>query len=142
MNSITIDEALLLQGTKRYESELLILDSISSSWGWQTESLAGGILMHQEQDYGGVLNAEGDTLLLSINVFLVNGNQCFTQDSLPLIIGNYDGPPMLDIISRNISQGDSVRALVPSNMGFSLRGIPGVVPPGAMLLLEIKQLAY
>ena len=141
-NAISIDEALIENSTNRYESELLILDSLSATWGWSPDTLAGGILLHQELDESGSLNTVGDTVLFNAHVLLVNGNECFVQDSLAIIVGHFEGPQMFDEISRKISPGDSIRALVPSNMGFALRGIPGVVPPGAMLLLEIKQLAY
>ena len=70
---------------------------------------------------------------------LANENLCFENDSLKLIVGHYEGPKAIDEIASFISEGDSVHALVPSNMGFGVKGLPGFVPPGAMLLVEVSQ---
>ena len=134
-----IEDSLIDNSADRYERELLILDSISNSWGWKSQTLIGGILLHNEIDIEGDLNVDGDNVFLEINVSLVNGNHCFASDSIQFTIGNYSGPPMLEEISRNISPGDSVIALVPSNMGYGVRGLQGLVPPGAMLLVELSQ---
>ena len=138
-NQKLIDDSLIENSVDRYEKELFIIDSISNSWGWESDTLIGGILLHKEIDVEGDLNADGDNVFLQLNVSLVNGNHCFKSDSVQFRIGHYNGPAMLEIISKKISLGDSVIALVPSNMGYGVRGLQGLVPPGAMLLVEVSQ---
>ena len=73
---------------------------------------------------------------LSVEVSLVNGNHCYSNDSLYLIIDHYDGPEAFNEIAKHIGIGDSCSALVPSAMGFGIKGVPGVVPPGAMIQIN------
>ena len=77
--------------------------------------------------------------MLKIDVKLANGNHCFSDDSLHLIVDHFDGAQMFNVIAKNISCGDSCRALVPSYIAYGVRGLPGYVPPGAMLLVDVRQ---
>ena len=135
----TLDSVLLDYSERIFQAEIAILDSLSKSWGWQPDTLAGGVLVHTIFDSSNEINSLSDEIMLSIRVKLANGNLCFENDSLKLIVGHYDGPKVFDEIASVISEGDSVNALVPSNMGFGIRGLPGLVPPGAMLLVEVSQ---
>ena len=141
-NTISLDDALLEQSAARVALETLILDSLSDSWGWSHEILSGGVLLEKINTNEGAFNTSGDTILLNVEVNLVNGNNCFKEDSLFLIIDHYNVSQMFNIIAKRLRSGDSCRALVPSDLGCGVRGIPGVVPPGAMLLVDVNQLAY
>lgn len=135
----TLDEVLLDYSERRFQAEISILDSLSKSWGWEPDTLAGGILVQTIFDSSNEKNSLSDEIMLRIRVKLANENLCFVNDSLKLIVGHYEGPKAIDEIASFISEGDSVHALVPSNMGFGVKGLPGFVPPGAMLLVEVSQ---
>ena len=141
-NTISLDDALLEQSATRVDLEALVLDSLSDSWGWSHETLSGGVLLEKINANEGAFNTSGDTIVLDVEVSLVNGNNCFKEDSLFMIIDQSNVSQMFNIIAKRMHSGDSCRALVPSDLGYGVRGIPGVVPPGAMLLVDVKQLAY
>tara|TARA_B100000683_G_C12438150_1_gene534798 strand:+ start:691 stop:1194 length:504 start_codon:yes stop_codon:yes gene_type:complete len=141
-NSITLEDLLLLKSEQRIKSEMLILDSLSQSMGWSAKALSGGILVENIIDKEGSLNVDGDTVFMNVNVSLVNGNKCFANDTISLIVDHYDGAPVYNVLAKNMSLGDSCKALVPSDMAYGVRGVPGSVPPGAMLLVEVRQLAF
>ena len=136
---VTLEELLIEQKLKNQEREYAILDSISNSWGWDVEKLTGGILVErcQSGEVASVLDLE----VLQVSIALVNGNHCFSNDSLLITKGYYDGALVFEELSKILNPGDSCRALVPSEMGFGIKGVPGVVPPGAMLVVEAKKLA-
>ena len=94
------------------------------------------------ESHGRKRNAIDDEIVFDIKVSLINGKECFSFDSLQFVVGHYSGAKAYEEIARFVSPGDSCRALVPSDLGYGVRGVPGVVPPGAMLLLEIRQLVF
>ena len=112
-----------------------IIDSLSTAWSWNPDTIIGGILVERIGSSDS-FNAKGDTVRLSVDVSLVNGNHCYSNDSLYLIIDHYDGPEAFNEIAKHIGIGDSCYALVPSAMGFGIKGVPGVVPPGAMIQIN------
>ena len=138
-DTIALEDLLIEQKLKNQEREYAFLDSISKSWGWNVDKITGGILVerYDVDEVGGDLDVE----VLSVNVDLVNGNHCFSDDSLLIEKGYYDGALVFEELSKILNPGDSCRALVPSDMGFGIRGVHGLVPPGAMLVVEVKKLA-
>lgn len=134
-NELSIDEVFIEKHIKRHESEMKIIDSLSTAWSWTPDTLMGGILL-ERFGTSDSLNVEGDTVRLSVIVSLINGNHCYSNDSLYLIIDHYDGPEAFNEIAKHIGIGDSCSALVPSAMGFGIKGVPGVVPPGAMIQIN------
>lgn len=131
---------LLLINEQRAQKERQVIDSLSIAWSWDVDDDAGGVLVDIIERGGGVKNESEDEVLFDIQVSLVNGRECFSFDSLHFVVGHYNGARAFEEIARCLSPGDSCRALVPSDLGYGVRGVPGVVPPGAMLLLEIRQL--
>ena len=138
-DDVVLEDALRDQTQARFNAEFEILDSLSTSWGWSPDTLVGGVLLQKVVDKNQTANAVDDDVELRVKVSLANGNHCFTNDSLRFSIGHFDGPKVFEEVAKHISPGDSVVALVPSEMGFGVRGYPGLVPPGAMLLIEISQ---
>ena len=144
LETVALEDLLLEQNKLHYEKEIAILDSLSTTWNWNPDTLSGGILLERIPSTNTAANslnhnAGGDTVVLKIDVKLANGNRCFSDDSLHLIIDHFDGAQMFDVIAKNISSGDSCRALVPSSIAYGVRGLPGYVPPGAMLLVDVRQ---
>ena len=137
-NELSIDEVFIEKHIKRHESEMKIIDSLSTAWSWTPDTIMGGILL-ERFGISDSLNVEGDTVRLSVMVSLINGNYCYSNDSLYLIIDHYDGPEAFNEIAKHIGIGGSCSALVPSAMGFGIKGVPGVVPPGAMILINASQ---
>ena len=138
-DTIALEDLLIEQKLKNQEREFSFLDSISNMWGWEVEKLTGGVLVERFQhgEVAPVLDLEE----LQVSISLVNGNHCFSSDSLLIAKGYYDGALVFEELSAILNPGDSCRALVPSEMGFGIKGVPGVVPPGAMLLVKAKKLA-
>ena len=135
-NELAIDDVLIKEHIIRHESEMKIIDSLAKAWSWTPDTIMGGILLERIGSSDS-FNAEGDTVRLSVEVSLVNGNHCYSNDSLCLIIDHYDGPEAFNEIAKHIGIGDSCFALVPSAMGFGINGVPGVVPPGAMIQIHV-----
>jgi len=138
-DTVALKDLLIEQKLKHQDREHAFLDSISNSWGWHVEKLTGGILVerYQSGEVAPILDLE----VLQVSIALVNGNHCFSNDSLLISKGYYDGALVFEELSKILNPGDSCRALVPSEMGFGIKGVPGVVPPGAMLVVEAKKLA-
>tara|TARA_B100001564_G_C20250490_1_gene494649 strand:+ start:103 stop:606 length:504 start_codon:yes stop_codon:yes gene_type:complete len=134
-NELSIDDIFIKEHIIRQESEMKIIDSLSTAWSWTPDTIIGGILLERIGSSDS-FNVEGDTVRLSVEVSLVNGNHCYSNDSLYLIIDHYDGPEAFNEIAKHIGFGDSCSALVPSAMGFGIKGVPGVVPPGAMIQIN------
>ena len=134
-NELATDEVFIKEHIIRHESEIKIIDSLSTAWSWTPDTIMGGILLERIGNSDS-FNSEGDTVRLSVEVSLVNGNHCYSNDSLYLIIDHYDGSKAFNEIAKRIGIGDSCSALVPSAMGFGIKGMPGVVPPGAMIKIN------
>ena len=134
-NELSINEVLIKEQIKRHKSEMKIIDSLSTAWSWTPDTIMGGILVERIGSSDS-FNAKGDTVRLSVDISLVNGNHCYSNDSLYLIIDHYQGPAAFNEIAKHIGIGDSCSALVPSAMGFGIKGVPGVVPPGAMIQIK------
>ena len=139
LEDVSLEDVLVDQIQLRLTAEFEILDSLSTAWDWLPETLAGGILLQKLVNTNQALNEVDDVVELRVKVSLANGNHCFSNDSLVFSLGHFDGPKLFEEIAKQISPGDSINALVPSEMGFGVRGCPGLVPPGAMLLVEISQ---
>ena len=135
INEFSTNEVFIKEYIKRNDSEMKIIDSLSTAWSWTPDTIMGGILL-ERFGTSDSLNVEGDTVRLSVMVSLINGNFCYSNDSLYLIIDHYDGPEAFNEIAKHIGVGDSCSALVPSAMGFGIKGVPGVVPPGAMIQIN------
>ena len=134
-NELSINEVFIKEHIKRHKSEMKIIDSLSTAWSWTPDTIMGGILVERIGSSDS-FNVKGDTVRLSVDVSLVNGNHCYSNDSLYLIIDHYQGPEAFNEIAKHIGFGDSCSALVPSAMGFGIKGVPGVVPPGAMIQIK------
>ena len=133
MNETTIDTA-----AERAQKEKAIIDSVAKSLGWGDDVLPGGIryVKHSQNSH---INTDGSVVCLDVYVDLLNGNKCYWLDSIEVNVGKYVGIKAIDEISKAIGDGDSLVALVPSDFGHGLTGIPGVVPPGAMLKISVSQ---
>lgn len=124
----------------RSQRERVIIDSIADSWGWSDELLPGGI-RYTRVISGEASNPIDTTVILNVSVDLINGNKCYSVDSTYVVVGKYPGIRAIDEIAIMIGEGDSVVALVPSDFGHGISGLPGFVPPGAMLKISVRQLA-
>ena len=138
-----LSNAMLDYNAARLIAELDIIDSLSVSWGWTTEVISGGIV-YEKVDVSNVQDnssavIEGDTVLWNVSVNLINGVKCFTLDSLQFVVGQANQPSGYEALALNTLRGDSVRALVPSLMGYGTKGVPGKIPPGALLVLNVRQ---
>lgn len=138
-----LSNALLDYNAARLIAELDIIDSLSISWRWTTEVISGGIV-YEKLDISNVHDnsssvIEGDTVHWNVSVNLINGVKCFTLDSLQFIVGRANQPSGFEAIALNTLRGDSVRAIVPSLMGYGTKGVPGKIPPGALLVLNVRQ---
>ena len=137
-----LSNAILDYNAARLQAELEIIDSLSIAWGWSAEKISGGIVFEKvdsesQNDMTSVV--EGDTVLWNMSASLINGVECFTQDSLQFVIGHSNQPIGFEEIASNILRGDSIRAILPSLMGYGIKGIKGEVPPGALLVLKVRQ---
>ena len=61
------------------------------------------------------------------------------MDSLQFVLGSASQPSGFEAIASHALRGDSVRAIVPSLQGYGNIGLPGKIPPGALLVLRIRQ---
>ena len=137
-----LSNAMLDYNAARLQAELEIIDSLSIAWGWSAEKISGGIVFEKvvsesQNDMTSVV--EGDTVLWDMSASLINGVECFTQDSLQFVIGHSNQPIGFEEIALNILRGDSIRAILPSLMGYGIKGMKGEVPPGALLVLKVRQ---
>ena len=134
---------MLEYNAARLIAELQIIDSLSVAWGWDTEVIPGGIVYEKvdvSHEYvSSVPVIEGETVLWNVNVSLINGVTCFEMDSLQFVLGSASQPSGFEAIASHILRGDSVRAIVPSLQGYGNIGLPGQIPPGALLVLRIRQ---
>lgn len=126
---------------KRSQLERALIDSIAHSWGWGDEVLLGGVRYSLVKN-SDELNTLDSTVFLNVRVDLINGNPCYTLDTLPVKVGKYAGMQALDELVKIMGANDSVVALVPSDFGHGLAGMPGVVPPAAMLKISAYQLPH
>ena len=138
-----LSKAMLEYNAARLAAELQVIDSLSVAWGWTPEVISGGIVCEKiassSEGLSSVPVFEGDTVLWDINVSLINGVSCFSMDSLQFVLGSAIRPSGFEAIATNVLRGDSVRAMVPSLMGYGIKGLPGKIPPGALLVLRLRQ---
>ena len=124
-------------------AELQIIDSLSVSWGWDTEVIPGGIVYEKVEASPGHVPSvpviEGETVLWNVNVSLINVVTCFEMDSLQFVLGSASQPSRFEAIVSHTLRCDSVRTICPSLQGYENRGLPGQTPPGALLVLRIRQ---
>jgi hypothetical protein len=134
---------MLEYNAARLIAELQIIDSLSVAWGWDTEVIPGGIVYEKvegsPEHVPSVPVIEGETVLWNVNVSLINGVTCFEVDSLQFVLGSASQPSGFEAIASHALRGDSVRAIVPSLQGFGNIGLPGKIPPGALLVLRVRQ---
>ena len=134
---------MLEYNAARLIAELQIIDSLSVAWGWDTEVIPGGIVYEKveasPEHVPSVPVIEGETVLWNVNVSLINGVTCFEVDSLQFVLGSASQPSGFEAIASHALRGDSVRAIVPSLQGFGNIGLPGQIPPGALLVLRVRQ---
>ena len=140
---LDLSNAMLEYNAARLTAELQIIDSLSVAWGWSSEVISGGIVYEKveasRQHLPSVHVYEGDTVLWDVSVSLINGIQCFSLESLQFVVGSAVQPSGFEAIATKTLRGDSVRAMVPSLMGYGIRGLPGKIPPGALLVLRLRQ---
>ena len=91
VETVALKKELLEQNKLKFENEISILNSLSTTWGWSPDTLLGGILLERIPSSQTPLNisnfnVEGDTAVLNVDVKLVNGNSCYFDDSLYLIV--------------------------------------------------------
>ena len=138
-----LSNAMLDYNAARLQAELEIIDSLSTAWGWSVEKISGGIVFEKVSDSASQNDmtsvVEGDTVMWDMSASLINGVECFTQDSLQFVVGHSNQPIGFEEIASNILRGDSIRAILPSLMGYGIKGIKGEVPPGALLVLKVRQ---
>lgn len=138
-----LSNAMLEYNAARMTAELQIIDSLSVAWGWSSEVISGGIVYEKVEASSKHLPSvpvfEGDTVLWDVSVSLINGIQCFSLDSLQFVVGSAVQPSGFEAIATKTLRGDSVRAMVPSLMGYGIRGLSGKIPPGALLVLRLRQ---
>lgn len=138
-----LSNAMLEYNASRLTAELQIIDSLSVTWGWAPVVIPGGIVCEKivasSEDVSSVPVLEGDTVLWDVSVSLINGVSCFSMDALQFVVGSAIQPSGFEAIATNALRGDSVRAMVPSLMGYGIKGMPGKVPPGALLVLHLRQ---
>ena len=138
-----LSKAMLEYNAARLIAELQIIDSLSVAWGWDTEVIPGGIVYEKveasPEHVPSVPVIEGETVLWNVNVSLINGVTCFEVDSLQFVLGSASQPSGFEAIASHALRGDSVRAIVPSLQGFGNIGLPGQIPPGALLVLRVRQ---
>ena len=138
-----LSKAMLEYNAARLIAELQIIDSLSVAWGWDTEVIPGGIVYEKvegsPEHVPSVPVIEGETVLWNVNVSLINGVTCFEVDSLQFVLGSASQPSGFEAIASHALRGDSVRAIVPSLQGFGNIGLPGKIPPGALLVLRVRQ---
>ena len=134
---------MLEYNAARLIAELQIIDSLSVAWGWDTEVIPGGIVYEKveasPEHVPSVPVIEGETVLWNVNVSLINGVTCFEVDSLQFVLGSASQPSGFEAIASHALRGDSVRAIVPSLQGYGNIGLPGQIPPGALLVLRVRQ---
>ena len=133
-----VNEKVLETAADRAQKERAIIDSVATSWGWSDDLLPGGI-RYAKYSQNSELNSDSSIVYLDVYVDLLNGNKCYWLDSIEVSVGKYPGIRAIDEISKAIGEGDSLVALVPSDFGHGLTGVPGVVPPGAMLKISVSQ---
>ena len=136
--SVVGKEDVVATAAERALSERAIIDSVATSWGWGDLVLPGGI-RYAKYGHNTKLNSAESLVYLDVYVDLLNGNKCYWLDSIEVEVGKYAGIRAVDEISKVIGLGDSIVALVPSDFGHGLAGLPGVVPPGAMLKVTVSQ---
>ncbi len=138
-----LSKAMLEYNAARLIAELQIIDSLSVAWGWDTEVIPGGIVYEKveasPEHVPSVPVIEGETVLWNVNVSLINGVTCFEVDSLQFVLGSASQPSGFEAIASHALRGDSVRAIVPSLQGYGNIGLPGQIPPGALLVLRVRQ---
>lgn len=131
-------ELVLETAAQRALKERAVIDSVANSWGWSSDELSGGI-RYMKYGEGEAVNSIDSLVYLDVYVDLINGNKCYWLDSTEVKVGKYAGIKAIDEISKAMGEGDSIVALVPSDFGHGLTGLPGVVPPGAMLKVSVSQ---
>jgi hypothetical protein len=141
-----LSKAMLEYNAARLIAELQIIDSLSVAWGWDTAVIPGGIVYEKVEaspehvsSVSSVPVIEGETVLWNVHVSLINGVTCFEMDSLQFVLGSASQPSGFEAIASHALRGDSVKAIVPSLQGYGNIGLPGQVPPGALLVLRIRQ---
>jgi hypothetical protein len=139
-------KAKLEYNAARLVAELQIIDSLSVAWGWNTEVISGGIVYEKVEashehvsSVSAVPVIEGETVLWNVSASLINGVTCFVMDSLQFVVGSASQPSGFEAIASHTLRGDSVRAIVPSLLGYGNKGLPGQIPPGALLVLHLRQ---
>lgn len=136
-------KAKLKYNAARLVAELHIIDSLSVAWGWNTEVISGGIVYEKveasHEHVSSVPVIEGETVLWNVSASLINGVTCFVMDSLQFVVGSASQPSGFEAIASHTLRGDSVRAIVPSLLGYGNEGLPGQIPPGALLVLRLRQ---
>ena len=136
-------KAKLEYNAARLVAELHVIDSLSVAWGWNTEVISGGIVYEKveasHEHVSSVPVIEGETVLWNVSASLINGVTCFVMDSLQFVVGSASQPSGFEAIASHTLRGDSVRAIVPSLLGYGNEGLPGQIPPGALLVLRLRQ---
>ena len=136
-------KAKLEYNAARLVAELHVIDSLSEAWGWNTEVISGGIVYEKveasHEHVSSVPVIEGETVLWNVSASLINGVTCFVMDSLQFVVGSASQPSGFEAIASHTLRGDSVRAIVPSLLGYGNEGLPGQIPPGALLVLRLRQ---
>jgi len=136
-------KAKLEYNAARLVAELHVIDSLSVAWGWNTEVISGGIVYEKveasHEHVSSVPVIEGETVLWNVSASLINGVTCFVMDSLQFVVGSASQPSGFEAIASHTLRGDSVRAIVPSLLGYGNKGLPGQIPPGALLVLHLRQ---
>lgn len=137
-----LSNAMLDFNAARSLAEFHIIDSLSVAWGWNSDKITGGIvyekILEGESDVSNLVE-NGDTVVWNIKVSLINGLECYSIPSLKYIVGHSNHPQAFDELATKLQRGDSIRALIPSLMGYGTKGLQGKVPPGALLVIQTSQ---
>ncbi|PCJ81519.1 MAG: hypothetical protein COA49_05350 [Bacteroidetes bacterium] len=139
----SLSNAMLDFNAARSVAEFHIIDSLSIAWRWNSKKITGGIvyekILEEEESNESSLVEYGDTVIWNIKASLINGIECYTIPSLKYVVGHSNQPQAFDELATKLRRGDSIRAIVPSLMAYGTIGVPSKVPPGALLVLQVRQ---
>jgi len=135
-----LSNAMLDFNAARSIAEFQIIDSLAASWNWNSEKMTGGIVYEkiQHPDTSKIVE-KGDTVSWHIKCSLINGLECYSLPSLRFVVGHSNQPQAFEELALKMHSGDSIRALIPSLMAYGTKGLHGQVPPGALLVLHVRQ---
>lgn len=123
--------------------ELEQIDLLLERYQWPVTETGTGIRYWIYEQGNGRKLSNGDRIQSEYTIHLINGNEVYNSDNdglMDLDIGNSNVTPGMAEMVHLLHEGDGVKIIIPSHLGFGLAGDGQKIPSRATLIYDLKKI--